>query len=188
MEYDALSYCWGSPNFNRILKCNGTAYPITENLFNALQRLRRTTEPDRYLWVDAICINQHDSWERSFQVGNMLAIFQKAQQVNVWLAEHGRHTLTALHCLTLCHRERVSSTLEKTCSQHFAIVVSGLYDLLDRPWYRRIWVKQEIWAAKHIKIRFAGISMPWNTLADVATFLDSPCQRQKGCLYYRTSS
>jgi hypothetical protein len=59
---------------------------IRKNLEAALRHLRLTQEA-RYLWVDAICINQDDMDERSRQVSIMSEIYSKASQVVVWLGE-----------------------------------------------------------------------------------------------------
>jgi hypothetical protein len=58
-EYEAISYVWGDTNIGRTITCNGYAFEVTANLFLALQRFRKPDHP-RFLWVDAICINQQD--------------------------------------------------------------------------------------------------------------------------------
>ena len=54
VEYTALSYCWGPPRFEKNIICNDRMYPITQNLFDALQHIRLGSET-LPLWVDAIC-------------------------------------------------------------------------------------------------------------------------------------
>ncbi|TVY18242.1 Heterokaryon incompatibility protein 6, OR allele [Lachnellula arida] len=84
-EYDALSYTWGSGENADAMVCNGAKLPISNGLFEALRTLRRPEKQVRYLWVDAICINQSDDGEKSKQVWNMLTIYEKAAGVIVWL-------------------------------------------------------------------------------------------------------
>ena len=86
VEYEALSYTWGPPDFPCSMVCNGLTFPITANLYEALIRLK-TRESSRYLWIDAICINQFDATEKARQVGNLFAIFRRASKVTVWLGE-----------------------------------------------------------------------------------------------------
>jgi len=44
---------------------------VTENHFNALFQLATSVEHPSLLWIDALCINQKDVDERSFQVSLM---------------------------------------------------------------------------------------------------------------------
>ena len=43
-HFDALSYCWGSEKKSRKLLCSSDQFPITENLSQALRKLRQETE------------------------------------------------------------------------------------------------------------------------------------------------
>ena len=89
-EYEALSYTWGaSKNRNTIRLGQHSFFPVTDNLHAALCRLR---QPDRdtKLWVDALCINQSDSVERSWQIRMMPRIYSLAQEVIVWLGDAGK--------------------------------------------------------------------------------------------------
>lgn len=51
-----------------------------------LARLRDPALP-RFLWVDAICINQEDNNEKTDQVQLMTWIYASAKGVLVWLEE-----------------------------------------------------------------------------------------------------
>lgn len=57
---------------------------ITRNLDDALRKLRLKKE-SRYLWVDAICINQEDVHERGHQVRLMRAIYKNAKATLIWI-------------------------------------------------------------------------------------------------------
>jgi hypothetical protein len=139
-NYEALSYCWGQPIFDRSILCNSVDYPITQGLYQALQRLR-LQDKVRYLWVDQLCINQHNLSERSVQVQKMLLIYQTVRRVLVWLGEAGLHTGAAIYTtVDLCKRmpnEEVGLTSDlhtlQLCSRHFENFVRGLRDLLSRP-------------------------------------------------------
>lgn len=58
--------------------------PITNNLDAALRHLRYEESP-RYLWIDALCINQANNAEKSKQVATMGTIFRNADRVTAWL-------------------------------------------------------------------------------------------------------
>ena len=111
--YWALSYTWGHPTFHpagdsldprppetRTIRCNGHRIPIGLNLFNFLSnsihmgRVRHERfewQHDRpwtkWLWVDALCINQGDDAEKGRQVGMMAEIYKCASRVVVWLGD-----------------------------------------------------------------------------------------------------
>ncbi|KAM7208243.1 Heterokaryon incompatibility protein (HET) domain containing protein [Naviculisporaceae sp. PSN 640] len=96
--YEALSYTWGSANDRVPILVNGQALEVTRNLHQALVTLRRkytrrngelhtTTGFTRTLWIDAICINQDSLSERSSQVRLMWTIYNRAEEVVVYLGD-----------------------------------------------------------------------------------------------------
>lgn len=88
-KYEALSYVWGkedlvdtayiSPSSDQAAAeaKDTTQLPLTENLSLALHRLRHPSRP-RTMWIDALCINQHDTHERNTQVRHMNTIYTLA--------------------------------------------------------------------------------------------------------------
>ncbi|KAF2769619.1 HET-domain-containing protein, partial [Teratosphaeria nubilosa] len=84
-SYEAISYCWGSGEIRETIFLNDQAgFKLSMHLLNALYRLRRPLDT-RYVWIDAICINQSDDAERSSQVDQMYQIFGQARHVIIWL-------------------------------------------------------------------------------------------------------
>jgi hypothetical protein len=97
--YIALSYCWGDRNNSHFLEISpGPGTPrlevnITDNLGSALWALwKRKKNDEKYLriWVDAICINQSDTFERSQQVQVMRQIYSKTSSVVAWVDHFDR--------------------------------------------------------------------------------------------------
>lgn len=89
IHYEALSYAWGEPNPQVNIIINGSSVlGVTKNCYDALFHLRQRFRR-RVLWVDAICIDQHDNdentRERNHQVKFMSEIYAKAVRVLVWL-------------------------------------------------------------------------------------------------------
>ena len=83
--YEALSYTWGDQKTLRPISIYGQkrrVVYVTQNLEAALRHLRPIKEP-RLLWIDALCINQADVNERSFQVMRMGGIFSRAKNVSI---------------------------------------------------------------------------------------------------------
>ncbi|KAJ8125161.1 hypothetical protein O1611_g8478 [Lasiodiplodia mahajangana] len=92
-KYAALSYVWGtysSPNTDVLhiqLRKDGDSQsqlPITSNCRDALRILRRQ-HGSITIWIDAICIDQRNEHEKSWQITLMGEIFAWARPVYVWL-------------------------------------------------------------------------------------------------------
>ncbi|TFB02590.1 hypothetical protein CCMA1212_005341 [Trichoderma ghanense] len=85
--YKALSYVWGrwSRNPPEIL-VNGRKVRVTTNLAVALRHLRHEVV-DMVLWIDALCIDQSDTEERSSQVAQMRDIYNTAVEVIMFLGD-----------------------------------------------------------------------------------------------------
>ncbi|KAI1358883.1 heterokaryon incompatibility protein-domain-containing protein [Xylaria arbuscula] len=97
-SYEALSYCWGDASDKRPISCDGKPFLVTKNLESALRRLRQP-HADNILWIDAICINQNDLAERSYQVTLMHHIYRGADRVLVWLGTYSDTQGDAIHCV-----------------------------------------------------------------------------------------
>ncbi|KAI1092053.1 heterokaryon incompatibility protein-domain-containing protein [Rostrohypoxylon terebratum] len=90
LDYEALSYAWGSLRMNKSITVNGLEIAITANLETALRHIRRE-EVDVLLWVDALCINQKDKFERQVQVQIMRQIYNHDTRVVVFLGDGQTH-------------------------------------------------------------------------------------------------
>jgi hypothetical protein len=134
--YEALSYTWGSLGKIRSISINKQNVPITVNLHAALSSLRDHSL-ERIIWVDAICIDQNNLEEKGRQVQLMAKIYSQATRVLVWLGETADDSDKALEGICVAaEKESTDSLNDKTVQQ--AILV-----LLQRPWFRRIWVREE---------------------------------------------
>ncbi|KAL1600422.1 hypothetical protein SLS60_006807 [Paraconiothyrium brasiliense] len=98
-QYEALSYTWGayydnptaqeqaSKDLRRVpnpIVVNGVWKQVTKSLAHALFHFRMDDRP-RYLWADALCINQDDKAEKALQLPLMQKIYQQAREVLVWV-------------------------------------------------------------------------------------------------------
>jgi hypothetical protein len=146
VSYDALSYSCGEPILARRIYLQDESFPISENLYLGLQSIRKSQEP-MVMWVDAICIHQANEEEKSQQVVNMLDIYLKADCVHVWLGPCRGNTEFALSFLSAM--KPVESHVSK-CPNCLERLLDGIKDVFTRSWFRRTWVKQEIYAAKQI--------------------------------------
>ncbi|KAK1775993.1 heterokaryon incompatibility protein-domain-containing protein, partial [Copromyces sp. CBS 386.78] len=153
--YEALSYVWGSEDKPCSISTNGCDLPVGENLHAALLYLRDQSI-ERTIWIDAICINQDDEEEKGHQVQSMVKIYAKANRVIVWLGEEAAGSDQALEEIRIAAKRdqapeeiRITAELSTRPLDNKA----GILTLLQRSWFQRIWVLQEVAAARHILIK-----------------------------------
>ncbi|KAI0528500.1 heterokaryon incompatibility protein-domain-containing protein [Xylaria digitata] len=95
-EFLALSYCWGEiKEFTELEIATSQSsdesgimrsLSLSKNVVAAIKRLRTPDKP-LVIWIDAVCINQQDTDERSEQVAIMSSIYNSAAEVHIWLGE-----------------------------------------------------------------------------------------------------
>jgi hypothetical protein len=132
--FDALSYAWGSGDGSKSILIDNREYGVGANLHAALLHLRDGFV-DRIVWVDAICIDQTNTEEKSRQVQSMAKIYAKASRVIVWLGEAAATSDQALEDLRMSLNQQ-SPPLDKINKQ-------AILDLLKRSWFERIWVRRQ---------------------------------------------
>lgn len=131
-SYEALSYVWGSPTFDRPIQCDGKTLLITVNLEAGLRRLRKG-RASRLVWVDAICINQNSVQERNHQVELMGKVYAQSSRVIVWLGEPGYHAATIWYttfCIQLQLRNDPYRCIDRTSGRRKLRMI-GKEKLLD---------------------------------------------------------
>lgn len=161
MKFEALSYTWGSnKKVDSVIveQCKKPSsmftMAVTANLMSALLHLRDPTKA-RKLWIDALCLNQGDDLEISQQLPRMRDIYRLAYRVVAWLGPEGQNTKLALLTLESIAREShdviySSKSLEKFDSLALEIfpdeaaMCEALYELFTAPWFKRLWVIQEL--------------------------------------------
>ncbi|KAI1321368.1 heterokaryon incompatibility protein-domain-containing protein [Xylariaceae sp. FL0255] len=121
--FEALSYCWGSMEPECYISINDCKLRVTPNLKLALYRLR-DPKTSRRLWIDAICIAQTNSEEKSHQILLMRDIYFNARQTIVWLGEGGEQSHVALN---MCDRlvSQYGNTFQK---KEVGVDVEALYE------------------------------------------------------------
>jgi hypothetical protein len=136
----ALSYAWGDTRLTKTKRIfiNGQAFSVMDNLYQALAKLRNQDEVI-LIWADALCIDQDNIPERNFQVEQMPKIYSAAQKVVVWL---GDRTLQSD-----CAIELIRAAPVDLKGVHREDLIKYLDDLFSRPYWRRVWVVQELAAA-----------------------------------------
>lgn len=157
LQFDAISYVWGSAPASVSVKCNNGTLLVTPTAFEMLGYLYLyKPEPQRPIWVDAICIDQNDAEEKAVQVPLMHRIYSSAQTVLVW---PGRLDQIALDCardLQEIPRPWDCKWADDAIRQRWPLYWSsewspfwqGLLQLINIDWFERLWTFQEVALAK----------------------------------------
>lgn len=134
LKYEALSYTWGDPLPVRsiFITTRGSRMPIDirENLHDCLLSVRKADEP-RKLWIDAICINQEDKFEKGHQIKHMPDIYSTASQVLAWLGESDDRSGEFL------------AYVNEPGPISFVRLVILKDKFFQRPYWNRTWIVQE---------------------------------------------
>lgn len=168
-----------------VLLLDGTPVNIGGELFRALRRLRDLEKPLR-IWIDALCINQSDILERNEHVKTMGQIYANASHVRIWLGEaigtesEFQHTLgavnEALYNLLIKDGllERGASVGEiqwmfVNSTQAAQIEWEKIAEFVDRAWFHRTWVIQEVANAREATIHVGPNEVSWEYLAEIVS-------------------
>lgn len=178
-KYEALSYAWGDTSKPRQINCDDRAIHITRSLYTALRHLRDPKKA-RTLWADAICINQHSNTEKNHQVALMGKIYSQTERGLAWIGEGEddivRNAFDYLDRLNAyfcnCLKGYDSQTLGLDYFDMPHLVLTELYTnwipelytslgtLFARPWFRRLWVVQEVVLPKVVEVAFGTRVLP----------------------------
>ncbi|KAL5317014.1 hypothetical protein ACEPPN_016067 [Leptodophora sp. 'Broadleaf-Isolate-01'] len=96
-KYDALSYCWGDTLQISTIEVDGRSVEVSKNLAEAL--FNAGLEVGDHIWADAICIDQSNLYEKSYQIMRMGQIYSQAEQTVVWLGNEARYSKYAADLL-----------------------------------------------------------------------------------------
>jgi hypothetical protein len=164
--YEALSYCWGPPGQLVSIVCNGRVLEVSFSLRDGLQRLCQYSKSARnnWFWIDQICINQEEGLERTHQVQLMNTIYSSSIRTVIWLPLDEPTVIAAKSLILDFHKCLVArreihaenkereGVVDEVCSQATVTIMPSredgrwpaLRELLGLPWFRRVWVIQEV--------------------------------------------
>jgi hypothetical protein len=180
-DYVALSYAWGTqdPKTMRDIIVNDTIIKVGENLEAALRELRNSAEVSSglKLWVDSLSINQNDLEERSQQVKRMRDIYAGAWTIMVWLGAADAASNKAMDLITILslHSASLEDATELTSPSRRNLKggrFKALLHFLRRPYWRRMWVIQELAMGHYcIPVICGKRRIFWGQLHDAAQLL-----------------
>jgi hypothetical protein len=160
VAYHALSYTWGSNDDQAIypILLNGQRFMIRKNLDRCLRELRHESSKIN-VWIDAVCIDQNSVSERNRQIPRMLEIYEAADVVITWLGEPDECSDIAIELLEELKGPKLRADGEGnwgppkikengdwTCNPipDLPRRLAALYRFFLRPYFRRIWIIQEV--------------------------------------------
>ncbi|KAH7305433.1 heterokaryon incompatibility protein-domain-containing protein [Stachybotrys elegans] len=194
IRYYAVSYTWGPPlledDFAKMSNRQESPVQFETGVVNVSQNLAsflaqviasssasQTGEGDSWtgldlssakFWIDAVCINQKDSVERSHQVSTMMArIYESAEGVISWLGDSDTHTERAFaHLQALSdNASLVAWTLPASNFGNTREHWESTAKLFERTYWNRSWIIQEVVLAKSVTVCCGRHSAEWGQLS-----------------------
>uniref|UniRef100_L2FIE4 Heterokaryon incompatibility n=1 Tax=Colletotrichum fructicola (strain Nara gc5) TaxID=1213859 RepID=L2FIE4_COLFN len=199
-EYDALSYVWASSSPPRgergKLYVDGHILDVTQTLLQALRSIGSYQKTlSRRIWVDAVCINQQDHREKSWQILLMASIYRLASTTYIFTDDNlqGIRAASKLDArkfrADINHFKRTAGDQNADRPQpelkqdniHVAIWRDSSQTsrnwraiklLLSHPWWGRRWVIQEAFFSRNPVLICGSASdlIPLDKIAQIAVW------------------
>lgn len=175
LPYVALSYRWSKDISEELLLDGRGTIRISQDLGAALRRFRYASAL-RWIWVDAICINQHDDAEKSIQIPLMAHIYRSASRVMIWLGNRAENVDLLRRIKSLLRDAKAGPKVFGSGSPTQAANVAGspiatlrlsLSQLGRLGWFTRRWVLQELALNANAVLCCGQTELPWPQLAGV---------------------
>ena len=174
-SYSALSYTWGNDlSLDRTIKVSQHGrlcqLGVKPNLYDALRQLRAEIPQNssRMFWADAVSIDQSNIPEKNTQIQKMAMIYNRATSVSVWLGEEDSDSGRAIEFIERLLKLEDFDPLTRDPGTDFEW--AALHNLMQRPWFSRRWIVQEISLARDAKLFCGSQTVTWQNFA-IATSL-----------------
>lgn len=173
-KYLTLSYTWDGQKRTEDLVVNGKVLKVIGNITTLLPYVleKHHTLP---LWIDGVCIDQENDQEKSLQIPLMTTIYEQAERCVVWLGKSNQNIDTIIPKIPTLIQKLEDYSLSQGMDEH-ALAMHGLpaplssewtgiYDLLSREWFTRIWTFQETVLPKEVDVMCGKNSIRLGDLA-----------------------
>lgn len=146
------------------------SFEVSKSLHSALRRLRQRNIPIP-VWVDAICVNQADTLERTRQVSMMSSIYQMAEVVWVWLGPcQDRHCRRSecQPCQGPCSGCSLTNEQRLYRCAFLSTTFANLVDFGQKmSWWWRTWTVLEVGVARDVRVLLGSHQIPWRKFLEV---------------------
>lgn len=183
-EYTAISYTWGSKELSHSLYLSDSSELLVPA---TVAQLLEDLSPgvgngSLHLWIDFICINQSDNYEKDHQIPLMRQIYTNAAEVVCYLgrAEDAKVAFDFLPVVynfflqsSAAARAGVDPTLLnafKEANNPFTTnptASAAFQRLLANRYWTRAWIIQEIISSKKVRLRYGDSFVDWDVLGTV---------------------
>ncbi|KAF5654484.1 heterokaryon incompatibility protein [Fusarium sp. NRRL 25303] len=159
IDYEAISYAWGSSEDKATIRINETTLQVTQNLKEALTYLRHESKP-RSLWIDAICINQSDLDERNSQARSLIELVRSCSTDELFSL-----------LLDSSNKEDLEELFEDGLYSLQLVIGERKY---RPPYWRRAWIIQEVSLARVWKLQSGALCISEGDIEAVMEILQDP--------------
>ncbi|KAH7088044.1 heterokaryon incompatibility protein-domain-containing protein [Paraphoma chrysanthemicola] len=169
-KFVALSYAWGDTKDSRMILLENCPVTVTKNLYDAMMTLRPLEGPI------------HNEAEKEQQVPLMSKIYKQARQVIGWLGNHDNDSNLAFNLfITGFEWRRAADALIETGHMRsmedlFAPnrrLVQAAALLVQRPWFQRLWIVQEVTLTSTLELHCGYSSIPGDVFFKAIRILSS---------------
>ncbi|TLS25620.1 hypothetical protein PpBr36_06911 [Pyricularia pennisetigena] len=190
-RFTALSYAWGDPQPQKTIRCCDSIAEVLPSLHSALRHLREPYR-DVLVWADALCIDQENILERNEQVKIMGDIYASAMCTAIWLGEESTEVKMAFgwlrrfdkatelwdsspqackHDAEFIDRHHAEAILQSAFGNWKVLAFKNIWALLDRPWFTRKWIIQELVKSRMPLLVSGRNCIPWPFLSAWLRFI-----------------
>ena len=189
-KYEALSYEWGTHMCDKPVLCDGQELQVKTNLAAALKHLR-LADGSRWMWIDAICIDQANIPERSQQVSMMRDIYARADRVLISIGDELAYSKQAFETIIKLAKlwqtrevarlqagnRRPPLQLEPSTAEKSSLLLQDhllwepLFALFSSTYFERTWIIQEIAVSTRATVVCGTQQVNWKLFHWGASFI-----------------
>ena len=189
-KFEALSYTWGNSKAEKLILVNGRPFHIGPNLHSMLHA-RSMMFAERWVWVDAVCINQGHSGiaEKNAQLPLMKDIYQKSKRTVGWLGDSYevalavkmiRNIVRTRDMFDQSQDEALTTYLCKTRLPEW----QALSQLMRNSYFSRLWVFQEVMLGNDFQFYVGGQYLSFDYMTQALSALNHGGKNTYNLLHY----
>ena len=168
VSYTAISYTWeqDTPNNGCLIAINEQMIRVQRNVHDMLESLHASGEKAP-IFIDALCIDQSSIQDKNTQVAQMGKVYYNASKVVVWFGRIPMSMQRELDVLlTKSHVQRSSTTDGRYLESQRLKDSRLIYWIATHPYWRRLWIVQEMMLAQDVTFRASATDIEWRDLVD----------------------